>query len=330
MNQTIHVSGHDGARQNNFSTHDDSQTTNHIYLHPGPNQGEFDNWMRKIGSLLQVTSEHTALKPVLELITAVFEPQRVFLINHPALPDLDVGSYTEILVVLDENVMATKKVTKHILNLACFRLQNVVINFERAAKFETAISHGYPYYCLFCSEENLVFSGSPYRLQSPSTETLDVLKSELSEILEKLFTQAGVLLTEAERLRSQSPNITALMLYHCVEYLYKNVLVLNTHKSHNTHRLAKFHARVEKYMPQVYAKLSGEAIRALDQTRDAITAPFYRVNEIFDPERLFDEVAQALKVTKAVFEKRIATLFGSSDNLEQSEDSEKHVTAQKV
>src|SRR5690606_9068490 len=100
MNQNIHVSGAGDARSNDFSIRDDSQTTNHIYLHPGPNQGEFDNWMRKIGSLLQVASEHTALKPVLELITAVFEPQRVFLINHPALPELDVESYTEILVVM--------------------------------------------------------------------------------------------------------------------------------------------------------------------------------------------------------------------------------------
>lgn len=42
------MNGNGDARNNDFSNHNDSQTTNHIYLHPGPNQGEFDNWMRKI------------------------------------------------------------------------------------------------------------------------------------------------------------------------------------------------------------------------------------------------------------------------------------------
>lgn len=199
MNPYLHMNSGGVAKHNDFSTHDDSQTTNHIYLHPGPNQGEFDNWMRRIGSLLQVASEHTALKPVLELITAIFEPQRLFLINHPALPELDVESYTEILVVMDQSQVTSKKMTKGILDMACFRQQHVLINFETVAKFERAISRGQPHHCLFCGEENLVFSGSPYRLQSPTAETLDELKTELSERLDRLFPQADILLLEANR-----------------------------------------------------------------------------------------------------------------------------------
>src|SRR3546814_14485107 len=90
------------AKHNDFSTHDDSQTTNHIYLHPGPNQGEFDNWMRRIGSLLQVGADYTALRPVLDLIIAGFEPERLFLIPHPAFPELDVDACIEFLVRSEE------------------------------------------------------------------------------------------------------------------------------------------------------------------------------------------------------------------------------------
>jgi len=308
--------------QNRNTSNNNSQTTNHIYLHPGPNQGEFDNWMRKIGSLLQVASEHSALKSVLELITAVFEPQRLFLITHSALPELNVESYTEILVVLDENEITSKKITKHTLNLACFRQQRVVVNFETAAKFERAISQGQPHHCLFCNEETLVFSGSPYRLQLPSIETLDEVKTELSEKLDWLFAQADVYLSEANRLKDQSSNLAALMLHHCLEFLYKNVLVMCTHKFYNTHRLAKLHAKVEKYMPQVSAKLSAAAIDVLDKTLVVITTPYYSVDKVWGAEGVFEEVDNALKVAKAVIEKRTEPLFGGSRNLEQSENSE--------
>ena len=118
------------AYDNDFSTNATSQTTNHIYLHPGPNQGEFDNWMQQIGSLLQMASEHAALKPAMELITATFEPQRMFLINHPALPELDVAACTEILVVMDEKRITSKKLTKSMLQMACFHQKDVFVNFE--------------------------------------------------------------------------------------------------------------------------------------------------------------------------------------------------------
>ncbi|MEC3879942.1 hypothetical protein [Parapedobacter sp. 10938] len=57
------------------------------------------------------------------LIAAVFEPQRLFLINHPALPELDVGAYPEILVV-DRSQITPKKTAKGILEMACFRQQH--------------------------------------------------------------------------------------------------------------------------------------------------------------------------------------------------------------
>src|SRR3546814_11424249 len=77
MNSYLNMTSGGIAKHNDFSTHDDSQTTNHIYLHPGPNQGEFDNWMRRIGSLLQVGADYTALRPVLDLIIARTEERRV-------------------------------------------------------------------------------------------------------------------------------------------------------------------------------------------------------------------------------------------------------------
>jgi len=317
------------AKDNDFSTHNNSQTTNHIYLHPGPNQGEFDNWMRRIGSLLQVGADYAALKPALELIIAVFEPERLFLISHPAIPELDVDTCMEILVALDGSKVNSKKLTKGMLDMACFQQKNVVMHFETANRIERGIEDGHPRYCTVCTEEHLVFSGSPYRLAKASEDTLDELKKELPEKLDWLFAQADVYLSEAERLKNQSSNVAALMLHHCLEFLYKNVLFICTHKFHNTHRLAKLHAKVEKYMPQVCAKLSAPAVDALDNTLLAITTPYYNVDKVWGAEGVFDEVDKVLKIAKAVFEKRVALLSGGSRNLDQSGDSERPVAPKK-
>ena len=305
------MSGNSDAKNNVFSTHNNAQTTNHIYLHPGPNQGEFDNWMRQIGSLLLVASEYADLKPLMELVTAIFEPQRLFLINHPALLEHDVEAYTEIMVVMNREKIASRELAKGILKMACFGQKNVFLSFVTTSKFERGIDNGHLHYYALCMEENLVFSGNPYRLQKPSAETLDELRRELPERVDRLFSQTALFLSEGERLaKNQSANLAALMLHQCLEYLFKNMLYEYNRKFYNTHRLTKLCPNVEKYMPQVCAKLSESTIDALDTTLDVITTPYYDVNEIWDAESVFEEVDKALKVAKAILEKRMQLFFG--------------------
>src|SRR3546814_12020317 len=91
MNSYLNMTSGGIAKHNDFSTHDDSQTTNHIYLHPGPNQGEFDHWMRRIGSLLQVGADYTALRPVLALIIEVFEDRKSVVEGKRVVVRVDIG-----------------------------------------------------------------------------------------------------------------------------------------------------------------------------------------------------------------------------------------------
>lgn len=313
------MNGNGDARNNDFSTHDDSQTTNHIYLHPGPNQGEFDNWMRRIGSLLQVSAEYAALKPALDLIIAVFEPERLFLIPHPALPELDVDACIEILVVMDGSKGNSKKLTKGMLDIACFQQKNVVMHFETATRIERGIEDGHPHFCTVCTEEHLVFSGSPYRLAKPTEETLEKLKDELPGHMDKLFAQTAIFLSEAERLmKEQSSKLTVLILHQCLSCLYKGALYTFNHTLPKTHRLHNLKRKVSKIFPQIGSQISYNTFYALDSTHEAIAVPYYNIDHICNVERVFDEVAKALKVAKAAFEKRTGLLSGGSSNLHQS------------
>lgn len=311
MSPNLHMNSGGVAHDNDFSTHNNSHATNHIYLHPGPNHGEFDNWMRQIGSLLQVAPAYTALKPALELITATFAPQRLFLISHAALPELDVDAYIEILVVMDENRSTSKQLMKSFLKMACFRQKEVIINFDTSFNIEKGINSGHPHYCAFCKEEFLVFSGSPYRLPMPSVETMDELTAELPEKFNQLILQSDRFLVEAQRLiENQSANLAALMLHQCLEYMYKNILFIYGRDFYKTHRLSKLQPKVGKFFPQLRGQIDETTIYLLDSTHDAITAPHYDVGEIWNAQGVFKDVECTLKSMKSVFQTRMRLLFG--------------------
>ncbi|MGV3761477.1 hypothetical protein [Parapedobacter sp.] len=69
--------------------------------------------------------------------------------------------------------------------------------------------------------------------------------------------------------------------------------------------------------------LSEGIANLLDFTHGSIMGLHFDIDEICDAERVFEEVNNVLKVTKAVIEKRAALLSGGSGNLEQSGNSEK-------
>lgn len=58
-------------------------------------------------------------------------------------------------------------------------------------------------------------------------------------------------------------------------------------------------------MPQVCAKLGKSALDALDTTLEAITTPYYNVEEIWDAGQVFEEVDKALKVAKTVLKSEL-------------------------
>src|SRR5690606_31285047 len=121
---SVNGSYHENPVNNVTNHHNENQsTTNHIYLHPGHQSGEFENWMRKIGGLLQINSEYLQLKPLLDMIIALLEPSRLFLIPHPSIEKFDVKPTIEILLVLNHRQdFNHEKLVERILNVACMKI----------------------------------------------------------------------------------------------------------------------------------------------------------------------------------------------------------------
>lgn len=56
----INNNGYGGVYHNNVNANPTTnyKTTNHVYLNPNSHPNEFDNWMRQVGTLIQVASEY--------------------------------------------------------------------------------------------------------------------------------------------------------------------------------------------------------------------------------------------------------------------------------
>lgn len=309
MNPNLYMHQGGVAQNNDFSAPNNSQTTNHIYLQPGSNQGEFESWMQRIGSLLQVGSGCAHLRPVLELIVSSFQPDRLFVIHHDALPELGVEAVSEILVVLKENCKSSRRLSRAILDMACFNDNNVIVHFEIAGIIEQGIEKPRYHYGVFCKEANLVFSNTPYRLPRASDYEIEELKTRHSQRFENVFRQANMYLSEADLLvKKQLPNMAALMLQKCLAYTYKNILFEYSDKLHKTQRISKLQLRARKFFPQTCSQISENTIWLLDEVKESITAPLFNVEEVWDAKSVFEEVEKVLNVMKATLEKRINSI----------------------
>lgn len=295
-------------------------TTNHIYLHPGERSGEFERWMREIGGLLQIDREYSALKPLLDLIVAVLEPDRIFLIPHPAIEKYDVKACVEIILVLDgwkPDLDRKETMVRGILELACLKQSTIVFNIFPEDQWEEGFEGEHFYYMAHCRPEFLVFSGSPYRLVG--ADDLSVKNSQKSfswkfdnriKDTEQMLRICKTLLCEEEVI----PDLGYALISSCLKQIYHLVIgaflldvpVLN-----------KSCRELEEMAARVLPQLRGQIKKDIDAYINWSVADFEDLDEdalrmtrhvpdILELERLFE-------IVKIAFAQKMVVLFGSNE-----------------
>lgn len=317
---TYYNNGNGGAIHSSgditHNTTHNSETTNHIYLDPHINQGEYDNWMRQIGSLLQISAQYASLKPILELIIASIEPNRIFLLDSPPIPEHGVAGCTEIILAIDMDSTPSKKVLDGFLRLCCTRMQDVILSFHSSQQVEVGLENGHPYYSTHCKEEFLVFSASPYRLPKTPEAILPNLKAEILESYEKNTAKASTFLDNAKQnKKKQTHNLVALMLHQCLEQLYMSTIHAFGGDCPKSHNLVKLKTKASKYLPQIRHYIDASTLEFLTTAHQSLTAHRFDVDEILDISTLLDEADVLLKTVRTIFNKRIERMFGETVNL---------------
>ncbi|MDF2478965.1 MAG: hypothetical protein K0S24_4448 [Sphingobacterium sp.] len=317
-----HIHGSVGAIYHGSVNRSQNQTTttNHIHLHPGERSGEFERWMREIGGLLQIDREYLALKPLLDLIVAVVEPNRIFLIPHPAIEKYQVKPYVEIILILDGreyDVDRNEPIVKSILELACIKQSTVVFNIHSGDQWEAEMEDGYFYNVAHCRSKFLVFSGSPYRLAEPKADSLKSFQDNFSSkfnnqirITEHFLERCKTLLCEGDIV----PDLAYTLFSSCLKQIYRTVIGALSFDIPSLNRSSKkLEEMAAKVLPKLRGQLSKNADVYLNFGGDYLEA---RDGEIIGMEHYVSYVTELeclLDIAKISFAQKMVVLFGSNE-----------------
>ncbi|WP_418359360.1 hypothetical protein [Sphingobacterium detergens] len=306
----------------NKSETSQATTTNYIYLHPGERSGEFERWKREIGGLLQIDQEYSALKPLLDLIVAVLEPNRIFLIPHPAIEKYQVKPYVEIILVLDgwkDDIDRKEPMVRSILELVCLKQRTVVFNMFSEEEWETGVEDENYYSMAHCRPKFLVFSGSPYRLTEPEAESLKNFQDNFSSkfnnqirITEHFLEKCKTLLCEGDIV----PDLAYTLFSSCLKQIYRTVIGTLSFDIPSLNRSSKkLEEMAAKVLPQLRGQLSRNADVYLNFGGDYLEA---RDGEIIGMEHYVSyvtELERLFEIAKIAFAQKMVVLFGSNNEI---------------
>lgn len=301
------MSIYNNGGQNYAITNQNPLTTNHIYLGPSPNRLDYESWMRQVGSLLQIGSQFADLKPILDLLVALVEPERMFLLNHEAIADYDIKAITEIVLVIHRDDKLSYKTVRTISKLACFRNNNVLLSIHSSKKLNDSLTEGHPYYSSQFKEKHLVFSGNSYRLLATPQNVLDMLKKNIIDVFEKGTAKSYATLEKAiECEKKDMSNLSAIILHQSVEQLFRTILWAFDHYpfygSHNIYKLLKY---VRLYMPQLFGIIDKTNLKSLNMAYQAQAMDRFDMSEIEDMSILCDRVGRLLNIARSIFESKL-------------------------
>lgn len=307
---TIKNDGHySKAYDNDLST----RTTNHIYLHPGHHSGEFENWMRKIGGLLQIGSEATHLKPLFNLLVSVIEPERIFLYTFPEISENRIKAYTEVLLLVDTERNNQVDALNGFIKLACYKYHDVMISLRTTSHVtDLKIDDMTGYEILHFREDFLIFSNSPYRLNVFTKEQLHESYAKVLRLFidhhekaTKGFEMAKLLLEQKQTYQAYV-FLTSMMeqLYNAIIYAFDPLYSYYVGVS-----LSQLRTKASTYLPQLFAtdnrsdKIIELSLYLSDRNR---FSEEYLVEHFIDCFEIADELFSSVK---PCFELKLNYLF---------------------
>ncbi|SHG07170.1 hypothetical protein [Pedobacter caeni] len=309
------MSIYNNGDQNYAITNQNPCTTNHIFLSPVSNELEYENWTRQIGSLLQIGNQLANLKPILDLLIALVEPERMFLLNHEAITDYDIKASTEIVLVINrEKKLSSDKPLRTISKVACFQNNNVLLSVHSSTKLDGYLTDGHPYYSSHFKEKHLVFSGTMYRLLQTPQEVLTEIKKIAKDVFEKGIEKTQDTLERAIECEEKNMlNLSALMIHQSLEQIFRTILWTFEHFPFNgTHNLFKLQKHACLYMPQLFGIIDKSSLECLYMAYQSQAMDRFDISEVLDISILCNKVQTLINIAKDVFVKKLS-LFDSKN-----------------
>lgn len=249
------VSGnyHENQVSNIENRNENQVITNNIYLHPGHRSGGFEDWMQKINGFLQNGAETAHLKPLLDLLIVVTEPERMFLYTLPAIDSHQLKSCHEIRLVFRDERIEEVSALEGFIKLASFKHQNVMITLQPNTEFEEDAQDWTNENVLCFREEFLVFSNSPYRIKAYAEKQIKDTYDNVLRVFNKNYEDAVSAFQFSKTLLESKNFYQAYWLVvRAIEQTYNAIIYPFEYSFHVGLKLSDLKKKAAKHLPQLF------------------------------------------------------------------------------
>lgn len=223
-----------------------NHTVNHIYLMPD----QYNILAEKITSLAQTASDHIRLKPIVDLLITAISPERIFLINYKGLPQHHIDSYTELLVIIEDDEDVDENQYLSFVKLAFSQHPDVLISLGGASEIRGYLQFGSPYHCSHFRNRFQVYSRKRSIISEMDQDQLDKLKSEAEARFQNTFSKAQQLFGVADDfLKKGNTDLGAFMLYQTLHLLYQSVINAFKGPLPEAFSVAEYQKLATEYLP---------------------------------------------------------------------------------
>ncbi|GLU54941.1 hypothetical protein [Dyadobacter frigoris] len=243
--ENLNNASNQGPSKGEAATH----TINHIYLMPDNSLDQYNSWTEKITSLAHSASDEIRLKPIVDLLITAISPERIFMINYKGLPQHRIDSYTEILVIVDDEDVDEDQYLDFVI-LAFSQHPDILVSLGGASEVRGYQQFGSPYHCSHFRNQFQVYSRKRSVITEMDQDQLDKLKSEADTRFQTTFSRARQLFAVADEfLKEENPDLGAFMLYQTLHLLYQSVINAFKGPIPETFSAAEYQKVAEDYLP---------------------------------------------------------------------------------
>ena len=225
-------------------------TVNHIYVMPDNSLDQHNSWIEKINSLVHTASDNIRLKPIVDLLITAISPERIFMISYKGLPQHRIDSYTEILVIVDDDEDIDEDQYLDFVKMAFSQHPDILVSLDSASEVRGHLQFGSPYHCSHFRNQFQVYSRKRSIITEMDQDQLDKLKAEADARFLATFSKAQQLFAVADKfLKEDKMDLGAFILYQTLHLLYQSVI--NTFKGPipETFSAAEYQKLAEEYLP---------------------------------------------------------------------------------
>jgi len=249
---------------------------------------------------------------IVSFLAETVQPEKIFLLHHPALDGECEAGYVDLLVVMP--CKSHIRFTEHqgIVEFANLRHRQVTCSLHRSDAVREALERGHIYYSLACRLERLVYDSGSEQLPLTPAELHKEIVAKAREVFEFNHQKSRAFYTCALECRNNcNIAVAAFLLHQAVEFAYRAILFALTDKEVRTHSIKTLVKHSRRYAPQldgIFPINMPEERQLVHQLDEGYLKARYEVGYFIDNgvlELLFERVKALQDTSMLVFEQKV-------------------------